>query len=118
MFDEITKNKSSMEGSLAWPIIASILCILYSICFSALYLYIKTGKNLFDSSDSSNELYFALHFPIIFFGTLIYEFIVALIFRNKSLSQESRLIITLGLPLIIISVFLFLFIPFGIGFHM
>jgi hypothetical protein len=113
MLEFISRRSAYFEGSIAWPVVAAFLCLLYSLFFTYFWSYFLSGDFNLLTVGLSLDLYLTALFFGVFFPVLVYQLVFAAINRNRSMTMRNRLLLTLFLPFAVISFILMAFSPFA-----
>lgn len=105
------KNNDITTNIIWWPVIAIILCLIFSWLFWFLWFNLLSWEILGIGMGLGGALYFIFFTPPVLIAASIYEFIFALLLKNRVISRSKRLLYTLWLPFIIIAVLLIVFCP-------
>jgi hypothetical protein len=99
---------------ILWPIIATIICLLWSYLLWFFMFYLFSWEILKIPMGLGGAYYYILFTGPILFGSLIYEFLFNLFAQKFKFPINIIYILSLILPIFIISILLIIFCPMDV----
>lgn len=104
-------GKSIISKTGEWVVISTFLCFLYSLLFWYLWIIKLSSEILGMGLGLGGAIYFVFFGPVVLFSSLIYQYIAGLFLDRRDLSNSIRLLITLWIPFLVISILMLVFCP-------
>jgi hypothetical protein len=110
-FADLTMKLAFLKRPVAWPFIATVYCMAWSIVFWAVFFMMLSWHVLRIPMGLGGADYPILFWPYVLVGALIYECGVGFFARSHSISASRQAALTLWVPFVIIAVALIVFCP-------
>ena len=111
MVEHIPDQKAIIKRTIIWPFIATILCLVFSVVFWFVWIFMLSGEYLEIPMGLGGQIYPVLFAKPVLFSALFYEFLIGPVLEYQEVSMKTRVKLTVWVPFTIIAVLLIIFCP-------
>jgi len=97
--------------ALGWVIGSVISAVIYSLIFFKFWFAWLSWEKLHIPTGEAGAIYPVFFLPPVFIGSLIYQALLQSCFTKVKLNLSMRFLLSLALPIVIISILLIVFCP-------